>query len=623
MHRPSCERILCALIAAALSLSLASEVLADEGDPPERVAVIDLVEGAAAAQLAGAGDWTADLANRPLTSGDKLWVDGNSRAELHLGSAAIRLGANTGLQFLNVGDRVAQLRLSAGSLNLRLRYLSPDETVEVDTPNSAVSLLQAGEYRIDVNDAGDDVVVVVWRGQVEVAGQTQSFNLQQQQLGEFHGTDTLGVQFSDLPPPDALDQWAQNLDQREDQSLTANFMSRDMTGYSDLDGYGDWQSDTDYGSVWYPPVDADWAPYSQGCWIWVAPWGWTWIDNAPWGFVPFHYGRWVHGRRGWAWSPGQLTVRPVYAPALVAWGTGPNAGITWVALGYNELYRPSRPVSSAYLRRENVSNTYINSTVTMNYRTLASAPHYANQSVAGAVVAASQETFTSARPVNRESRSIGADQMLITAGNALQPTPRSLVRTAVSGRSAAPVPPRAIFSTPIVARAAPPAASRGAAAQPRRLIVTTVPVAPAAQRSFEPPRNTAPARNFPPPAAHSAPIGREAPPPRDSAPASEAPAAHNAPPANRIDRPTATPRAAPERPAPAPDRPAPAVVRPAAPAVEHAPVERAPVMERSVPPAENSERVRNDRPAEPAKKEAPPPVAPRRSSDKNPPRSAR
>ena len=596
------------MTAAALSLALVSVGCADAGDPPERVAVVNLVEGTAAAQLAGANDWTTDFANRPLTSGDKIWVDGNSRAELHLGSAAIRLGANTGLQFLNVGDRVAQLRLSSGSMNLRLRYLSPDEAVEVDTPNSAISLLQAGEYRVDVNDAGDDVVVVVWRGQAEVAGQTQSFNLQEQELGEFHGTDTLGVQFSDLPPPDNLDQWAQYLDQREDQSLTANFMSRDMTGYNDLDGYGNWQSDADYGSVWYPPVDASWAPYSQGCWIWVAPWGWTWIDNAPWGFVPFHYGRWVHVRRGWAWSPGQLTVRPVYAPALVAWGTGPNAGISWVALGYNELYRPSRPVSSAYLRRVNISNTYINSTVTMNYGTLASAPHYANQSIAGAVLAASHETFTSARPIEREPRASGADPMVITAGNALQPTPRSLVRTA--GRTAVPVPPRAIFSTPIVARSAPPALSRAPAAEPRHVIVTTVPVAHTTPRSFEPPRNTAPARSYPLPAAHSAPIVRETSPPRESSPASEAPAVHNAAPAKRIDRPVVMPSAAPERPAPAPP-------------VEHAPVERAPILERSAPPAENSERVRNDRPAEPVKKEAPPPVVPRKSPDKNPQQSAR
>jgi hypothetical protein len=603
-------------IAAATLLLLASVGHADEGDPPERVGVLDLVEGAAAAQLAGASDWTADLANRPLTTGDKVWVDANSRAELHIGSAAIRLGANTGLQFLNVGDRVAQLRLSAGSMNLRLRYLSPDEAIEVDTPNSAISLLQAGEYRIDVNDTGDAVVVVVavWRGQAEVAGQSQSFNLQQQQQGMFQGTGTLGVQFSDLPPADNLDQWSQYLDQREDESLTANFMSRDMTGYNDLDGYGNWQADPDYGSVWYPPVDAGWAPYSQGCWIWVAPWGWTWVDNAPWGFVPFHYGRWVHVRAGWVWSPGQLTVRPVYAPALVAWGTGPNSRISWVALGYNELYRPSRSVSSAYLRRVNVSNTYINSTVTMSYGTLASAPRYANQSIAGAVLGATRETFTSARPVNGESSSTGADQMLISAGNSVQPTRTSLVRAAKPGRAAAPVPPHAIFSTPTVARSAPPALRRGAAPERSRLVLTSVPVAQALPRALEAPLSEVPGRNDSP-GMHPAPVVRQSS--HESLPNNDA-AARSAAPASRVDRPVLMPRSAPERPLTEPDRPAQAAVRPALP-VEHAPMERAPITQRSAPPLDTGEHIHSERSAEaPAKKEAPPPVAPRRPPEKNP-----
>ncbi len=47
-----------------------------------------------------------------------------------------------------------------------------------------------------------------------------------------------------------------------------------MTGYADLGGYGDWRGSPQYGAVWYPSqVPADWAPYRDGRWIWVAPWG--------------------------------------------------------------------------------------------------------------------------------------------------------------------------------------------------------------------------------------------------------------------------------------------------------------------------------------------------------------
>ncbi len=41
------------------------------------------------------------------------------------------------------------------------------------------------------------------------------------------------------------------------------------------------------GTVWYPQsVPTNWAPYRDGHWAYVAPWGWTWIDDAPWGFNP-------------------------------------------------------------------------------------------------------------------------------------------------------------------------------------------------------------------------------------------------------------------------------------------------------------------------------------------------
>jgi len=52
----------------------------------------------------------------------------------------------------------------------------------------------------------------------------------------------------------------------------------------DLDDYGRWDYDATYGHVWVPTrVDAGWAPYREGHWAFVAPWGWTWVDDAPWG----------------------------------------------------------------------------------------------------------------------------------------------------------------------------------------------------------------------------------------------------------------------------------------------------------------------------------------------------
>src|SRR5262245_49752258 len=44
-------------------------------DPPKRVARISIVEGSVSLQPGGEGDWGNAVKNRPMTIGDKIWVD--------------------------------------------------------------------------------------------------------------------------------------------------------------------------------------------------------------------------------------------------------------------------------------------------------------------------------------------------------------------------------------------------------------------------------------------------------------------------------------------------------------------------------------------------------------------
>lgn len=140
-----------------------------------------------------------------------------------------------------------------------------------------------------------------------------------------------------------------------------------MVGYEELDAYGAWQTAPEYGAVWVPRVEAGWAPYHDGRWVWRDPWGWTWIDAAPWGFAPFHYGRWAYWGNRWVWAPGRIVRRPVYAPALVAfvggahWGVsvgvgGGGGGVGWFPLAPNEPWVPGYRVSPTYVRNVNVTN---------------------------------------------------------------------------------------------------------------------------------------------------------------------------------------------------------------------------------------------------------------------------
>ena len=41
--------------------------------------------------------------------------------------------------------------------------------------------------------------------------------------------------------PDDLERWCEARDRREDQSVSAQYVPREMTGYQDLDDYGSWQ----------------------------------------------------------------------------------------------------------------------------------------------------------------------------------------------------------------------------------------------------------------------------------------------------------------------------------------------------------------------------------------------
>jgi hypothetical protein len=98
--------------------------------------------------------------------------------------------------------------------------------------------------------------------------------------------------------------------------------------YDDLDPYGQWVSDPDYGYVWIPDAGDDFRPYSSnGYWAYT-DYGNTWVSNYSWGWAPFHYGRWTyHNYYGWMWIPGNT-----WGPAWVSWRSG-GGNYGWAPLG--------------------------------------------------------------------------------------------------------------------------------------------------------------------------------------------------------------------------------------------------------------------------------------------------
>ena len=441
-----------------------------QDDPPDRVARLGYMQGSVSFQPAGESEWVHAVSNRPMTTGDQLWADQDSRAEVELGSAVIRLAANTGFSFLNLDDRTVQIQLTSGSLNITVRSFKGEDDFEVDTPNQAFSILQRGRYRVEASEDGTYTVVSVRDGEGESTGNGQTYTLRAGQRITFSGTESLNAEVLEVGAPDEFDNWAYGRDNRYQQSRSAQYLSQDVVGYEDLDDYGDWRDDSNYGHVWFPNrVATGWAPYREGHWDWISPWGWTWVDDASWGYAPFHYGRWVSVDNRWGWVAGPTNIAPVYAPALVVFvGSGGGGNVGWFPLGPREVYVPSYNVSRAYINRVNVSNTTVNqttitniyNTTIVNKTTTITNVTYVNRQVAGAVTAVPQRTFVSAQPVGRAAVAVNAREMAsasLSTRAAVAPSPESVLgsRSPSAGRVAAP--PAPLATRQVVAKATPPA----------------------------------------------------------------------------------------------------------------------------------------------------------------------
>jgi hypothetical protein len=453
-------KILKILTACALMFSTAGAL----ADPPAQVGRLNYLAGGVSFAPAEANDeWSAAILNRPVTTGDRLWSGADGRAEMHIGSTAIRIPALTSLDVLSLDERGTQLRLAQGGLNVRLRRLDAGENFEISTPSGAVLLTQPGSYRVIVDPSGTTTTVVAHRGEADVLTGGAPFTVRDGQLATI--SDNRRQIFS-VPQLDEFDNWSAARDRREDNLAALRYVPPEMTGYEDLDQYGTWDNVEQYGAVWYPTaVSADWAPFRHGHWLWVSPWGWTWVDDAPWGFAPSHYGRWVRMGNRWAWAPGARVVRPVYAPAIVAFigggnwsisiGSGPAIG--WVPLGWREPYIPWYRSSPAYVRNVNVTHV-TNINVINQYSNVRNANNirYVNRGVPSATTVVPRDAFVAGQRADRASVRVPA-QVLANARITHEAPVTRPERTGLTTSRPAPRVPDAIAAREVLAVKAPPA----------------------------------------------------------------------------------------------------------------------------------------------------------------------
>jgi hypothetical protein len=348
------------LRAATLLAAAVCSTLALAADPPSVVGRIAVAEGPV--RIVGdSGDEAAGAqVNWPVTSHNVVSTARGARTEIRIGSTSLRLDGDTSVEVTELDDDSLRLRLNYGSINVRVRNGEVVRGFELETPNGVVRMQDVGAIRVDSERVPGVTAVTALLGTALVndrGGQLIVRQGKRLDVGDDIRTGTAQL--------DGFDDWSGRRDQYEERSVSARYVTTEMTGYEDLDRHGVWRDDAEYGALWMPTtVASDWAPYRDGSWTWISPWGWTWVDNAPWGYAPFHYGRWVQVNQRWAWAPGRRIDRPVWAPALVGWVGGSSWNLNfnsggrrpatgWYPLSPRDAFVPSYRISADHLQRIN------------------------------------------------------------------------------------------------------------------------------------------------------------------------------------------------------------------------------------------------------------------------------
>lgn len=377
-------------------------------DPPGRVGRIAYTHGTVSFRASYNDDPVAAELNWPVTSQNIVSTASGARTEIRIGSTAVRLDANSELEITQLDDEHVNLYLTQGGASIRVKSRDAAHDFELETPQGVVLLAEPSRLRVDAERQPNTTVVSLFGGAARFEGPGTKFSLRAGNRvevadGNIRMSDTRAGDYTD-----EFDHWSVARDQRDDASVSARYLSPEVTGYEELDRNGTWRTTEAYGAVWYPTVvPVDWAPYRAGRWTWIEPWGWTWVDSAPWGYAPSHYGRWVSLDRRWCWVPGRRVARPVWAPALVGWVGGHNWNVAfsvgsapavgWFPLAPREVYVPSYRVSSTYVRQVNIA--HVTNITNININNLSAHTDYQNRRVQNAVTVMPQDRFSVHRTV--------------------------------------------------------------------------------------------------------------------------------------------------------------------------------------------------------------------------------
>ena len=305
-------------------------------DGPVRMARIARMEGSVSWRPGDDVDWSDAGWNLPLREGAEIWVNPGAKAEVQFDDGSyLRLGngalATFHTMFSDSRGEFTEIKLNAGTASLQLT--SNLSSYQIDTPLASVTSAGVSNLRVD---ATNGLRVIVWNGQAQVQGIAGQITVGS---GEFLRLANGSSNYAVFPAP-GRDSWDAYCDGRYEATRhPSRYLPSSIALVAgDLDSYGVWVRDPQYGYCWHPNMpDPNWAPYHDGHWVWVSPFGWTWCGNEQWGWAPYHYGTWFPSPRGWLWRPGP--AQQCWSPAVVHFSTN-NGSIAWCPLAPAEVRYP-------------------------------------------------------------------------------------------------------------------------------------------------------------------------------------------------------------------------------------------------------------------------------------------
>ncbi len=217
-------------------------------DPPARVGRLAFASGTVSFHDSQDANWTAAAVNDTLTTGDSLWTEPNARSEVSVAGTRVRLDQSTQLDMLQIDDSETRLQLDQGRLDIKTFTMDTAQPYEIVTPRGTVKLAAQGDYYIESGSTQDPTRLGVRSGAAQITGLNgQVLAVRAGEVGEITG-DAASPQLHTIQtaPPPMPQYWAQ----RDQQiAYTApQYISADVVGYEDMQAYGAWSNDPDYGA---------------------------------------------------------------------------------------------------------------------------------------------------------------------------------------------------------------------------------------------------------------------------------------------------------------------------------------------------------------------------------------